>query len=112
MIQKFTISKDDSIYEAFPDVTLTQSGRLVCVFSECTHHSNRDYTRIMRTTSEDHGRTWSEKQPLSEALRGNPKVDPYWNCARISTLSDGRLVAVADRIAGRDREKCGGEQSN
>ncbi len=44
MIEKFTVSRDDSIYEAFPDVALAVSGRLVCVFAECTHHSDRGYS--------------------------------------------------------------------
>jgi len=112
MIQKFTVSRDDTIYEAFPDVALTPSGRLVCVISECTHHGNRDYTRIAYTVSDDRGRTWSPKRPLSEALRGDPKRDPFWNCPCISMLSDGRLVAIVDRIAGRDEGNRGGEQSN
>lgn len=111
MVEKFVVSRDDGIYEAFPDVALTKSGRLVCVFAECTHHRDRSYTRIAYTVSADRGRTWSAKRGLSEALRGDPKVDPWWNCPRVSSLSDGRLVAVCDRIAGRD-EGVGGEQSN
>ena len=46
MIQKYIVSRDDSIYEAFPDVALTPSGKLVCVFAECTHHADRSYTRF------------------------------------------------------------------
>jgi len=110
-MQKFLISRDDALYHAFPDVALTSTGRLVCVFAECTHHSNRDYTRIMLTSSTDRGRTWTAKRPLSDALRGNPQQDPFWNCPRISALADGRLVVVGDRVAGRD-EGVGGEQSN
>ncbi|GAF69172.1 unnamed protein product, partial [marine sediment metagenome] len=72
MIEKFIVSRDDGIYEAFPDLALTGSGKLVCVFAECTHHSDRGYTRIMLTTSTDRGRTWSPKRPLSDALRGKP----------------------------------------
>ena len=111
MIERFVVSRDDEIYEAWPDVTRTRSGRLVCVFSECTHHSNRSYTRIMHTHSTDRGRTWSPKRPLSEPLRGDPRVHPYWNCARVVTLSDGRLAAVCDRVTGR-QEGRRGEQSN
>ena len=42
MIQKFNVSRDDSIYEAWPDVVLTDGGKLICVFSECEHHKNRE----------------------------------------------------------------------
>ena len=111
MIEKISVSRDDDIYEAFPDVALTRSARLVCVFAECTHHRDRSYTRIACATSQDRGRSWSKKIGLSEELRGDPQQDPWWNCPRITTLSDGRLVVVCDRIAGRD-EGVGGEQSN
>ena len=46
-LERFIVSRDDDIYEAFPDVSLTPSGRLVCVFAECTHHRDRGYTRVM-----------------------------------------------------------------
>jgi len=111
MVERFIVSRDDSIYEAFPDVALTASGRLVCVISECTHHRDRSYTRIVYTTSDDRGRSWSAKHALSEPLRGDPTKDRWWNCPRISTLSDGRLAAVADRIRGREKAKRP-EQSN
>jgi len=64
MIEKFTISRDDSIYHAWPDVALTPDGSLVCVFSECTHHGDRSYTRIMVCDSSDRGRTWTPKRPV------------------------------------------------
>lgn len=112
MIEKHTVSRDNRIYEAFPDVALTTTGRLVCLFLECTHHGNRDYTRIMQTHSDDRGRTWSAKKPFTEALRGDPKTDPFWDCPRISTLSDGSLAAVVNRVGGRDGGHRGGEQSN
>lgn len=94
-MQKFTVSRDDRIYQAWPDVVLTASGRLVCVFSECTHHGDRSYTRIMLCDSTDRGRSWSPKRPLTLAAR---VPEPFWNCARISRLRDGRLVVVVDRI--------------
>ncbi len=94
MIEKFTISRDDTIYEAFPDVALTPAGKLICVFAECTHHADRSYTRLMLADSLDRGRTWSPKRPLTEGTKGMP----YWNCARITQLRDGRLAVVADLI--------------
>jgi len=111
MIEKFTVSRDDSIYEAFPDVALTASGRLVCVFAECTHHADRSYTRIMTATSEDRGRTWSPKRALTEPLTGDPKANPWWNCPRVTSLADGRLVVVVDRVTGREEAEHP-EQSN
>ena len=94
-IEKFTISNDPAFYEAWPDVALTKSGKLVCVFSECNHHSDRSYTRIMLTESTDDGRTWTAKRPLTEGTRGLPY---FYNCARISALSDGKLAVIVDRV--------------
>jgi sialidase-1 len=86
VMQKFTVSRDDSIYEAWPDVALTDSGKLVCVFSECNHHGDRYKTSV------DRGRTWSEKHYLT----AQGKCDAFYNCARISKLSDGRLSIICD----------------
>lgn len=99
MITKFTISRDDRYYHAFPDIALTPSGRLVCVISECTHHGDRSYTRIALRDSSDRGRTWSAKRYLTEAARGRP----YWNCPRLSMLSDGLLAAVVDSIGAEEQ---------
>ena len=109
---KFVVSRDDAIYEAFPDVALTRSGELVCLFLECTHHADRSYTRVMMARSTDRGRTWSGKTPLTKALCGDPTKDPWWDCPRVTTLSNGALVAVVDRVAGRDEGVVPGEQSN
>ncbi len=94
-IQKFTISNDPTIYEAWPDVVLTDSGKLICIFSQCTHHNDRSSTQIMLTESTDRGRTWTPKHPLTECTA---KLEYYYNCARISKLRDGRLVAIVDKI--------------
>ncbi|MBE7465295.1 MAG: exo-alpha-sialidase [Planctomycetes bacterium] len=100
-IEKIRIAHDPNLYHAWPDVTLTPSGKLVCIFSECTHHGDRSYTRFMLTESADRGRTWTPKRGLSEALRCDPKTGPFWNCARIVTLGDGRLCAIGDRVGGK-----------
>lgn len=97
-LEKFIVSRDDSIYEAWPDVVLTDSGKLICVFSECDHHKNRENARIMITESLDRGRTWSEKKPLTE--KGT--ASEYFNCARISKLNDGSLAIICDKIYGHE----------
>lgn len=94
-IKKFKISNDPQWYEAWPDVVLTDEGVMVAVFSECTHHKDRSYTRIMLTESSDRGRTWTAKHPLTE---GTLNLPYYYNCARIAKLSDGRLVITLDVI--------------
>ena len=77
MIQKFNVSRDDSIYEAWPDVVLTDGGKLICVFSECEHHKNREGARVMITESTDRGRTWSQKHPLTEKGREQARLVAY-----------------------------------
>lgn len=93
-IEKYSISRDDQIYEAWPDVVLTKGGQLICIFAECTHHNDRSYTRLVLCRSNDRGRNWSGKEPLTEGTNGLP----YWNCPRISRLKDDRLIIVADKI--------------
>lgn len=95
MIEKFSVSRDDGIYHAWPDLALTPSGKLICVFSECTSHGDRGYTRIVCVSSDDRGRTWTGKCAVSEAAHDRKA---YWNCARVTQLKDGRLAIVADFI--------------
>lgn len=95
-MQKFIVSRDDSIYEAWPDVVLTDSGKLICVFAECEHHLDRNNARIAMVESTDRGRTWSDKRYLTE--KGTK--DNFINCPRISKLPDGRLAVICDRING------------
>jgi len=97
-IQKFIVSKDDSIYEAFPDLVQTDSGKLICVFTECTEHADRTDARLVITESLDRGRTWSPKKPLTEK---GTKTDNF-NCARISKMRDGTLKIICDRLKVED----------
>ncbi|MDX1358709.1 MAG: sialidase family protein [Clostridia bacterium] len=100
-IQYFSVSKDDSIYEAFPDVVLTDGGKLICVFEECTHHSDRSYARIVKCESTDRGRTWTPKEYVTDNIEED---DIFWNCARISKLNDGRLVILADMVTKKNEQ--------
>ena len=95
--RKVLVSRHSSLYQAWPDIVLSNSGKLIVTFMRCVHHSDRSYTALCLTESTDRGRSWSEPQVLVEAP-GNP----YWNCARISKLRDGRLAIVCDRIIERE----------
>ncbi len=57
-MEKFVVSRDDSIYESFPDIALTGSGKIICVFFEFNHHNDRSYS----------------KKPLSELMQYNEKT--------------------------------------
>ncbi|MFA6716191.1 MAG: sialidase family protein [Victivallales bacterium] len=94
-MEKFVVSRDDNIYEAWPDLTMARDGRLICIFMECVHHRDRSYTRIMLTDSIDNGSSWSPKRPFSESTEGR---NYYYNCPRISTLKGGRLAITVDRF--------------
>ena len=94
-IEKFLISRDPVWYHAWPDVALTTSGKLLCVFNECTHHCGRSHSRIMLCESADRGRTWTPKQPLTESSDDLPY---YYNCPRITVLEGNRIIIVVDRI--------------
>ena len=95
-IERHVVSRDESIYEAWPDIVLTDSGKLICVFAECTEHLNRTNARLALCYSEDRGRTWSAKSYLTQpGTQGD-----YFNCPRISRLRDGRLAIICDRIHG------------
>ena len=85
MLRQYTISRDDSVYECFPDMVKTKSGKLICVFRESTHHGDLNGSRLVYTESLDNGKTWSEKQGLTE------KTDASfaYNCPRISCLPNG-----------------------
>ncbi len=95
-MKRITVSRDESVYEAWPDLAMTKEGRLVCVFTECAHHLDRSRSRIVYKISDDRGETWSEKYFLTEQT----KKDDYWNNTRIKRLSDGRLVIVCDKSTG------------
>jgi sialidase-1 len=96
-IQTFVVSDDRSIYECHPDLAMgTDGNRLIAVFTERTHHYfNREFSRIVCCVSDDRGRTWSEKRPLTESSKG---LGFYFDAPRISNLGDGRLCILSSRI--------------
>lgn len=101
-IKKITISNDPNIYEAWPDIAMTSSGKMICVFSECVHHCNREYSAIALSTSFDRGETWNPKQIL---VSSSLQQGGFYNNARIQELNDGRLLVVVDKIMGSNENQ-------
>ncbi len=92
MIERYTVSRDDSIYEAWPDLVKNSRGELICIFTECKFHLDRKGVSLMITRSYDNGKTWAPK----EVFVKSPNDVYTYNCARISKLSDGRLAILCD----------------
>ncbi|PAV31167.1 hypothetical protein CIL05_00460 [Virgibacillus profundi] len=103
-ITKHTVSRDDHIYEAFPAIVKTEKERLISVFLECNSHTDRSYTRIVYTKSDDRGRTWGKKIPLTE---GTGDKDYFYDCPSITRLKDNRLVMVINKIPENEDTKQG-----
>ena len=105
-IRKITVSRDESIYEAWPDVAMTNSGKLIAIFTECEHHLNRDKSRLVLKESYDRGETWGEKIFFSEREDGGSQHTvsgkPHYNCARIGKLKSGKMYIICDRIYGQE----------
>jgi sialidase-1 len=123
-VLKSVVSRDDTIYECFPDLAQTPDGTLICVYRECMFHAPYPFSRIACRRSLDGGRTWLPKQIVDEcvaepervevdrewlcedALAGyeqsRARVTEQWkigasiNCQRLICLSDGSLLMVAD----------------
>lgn len=92
LMKQYSISRDDSVYECFPDLTRTKSGKLICVFRESEHHGKLNGSRLVYTESLDEGKTWSEKKALTPRM-----CEAFaYNCPRISTLPSGEIVIICD----------------
>lgn len=96
-IQKFSVSRDDSIYHAWPDLALTRGGKLICTFTECKSHGDRVNSRIMLAESSDRGRTWSQKSPFAAV----PPSEGFFDTSRIKRMRDGTLIILGNKCGWR-----------
>ena len=93
-IESFTVCRDDTIFEGWPDLIRLKSGRMLLVYNECNSHGDRNHSKIAMRVSDDDGTTWSEKQYIGpETQHGD-----HWNSIRVNQLSDGRILLVCDRV--------------
>lgn len=93
--KKTVISPVNSHYQSFPDVVLTRTGRLICVYREADAHV-ASATRLLLRTSKDFGSTWSEPRELASASISRSGYT--YNCPRIVQLRDGRILINCDRL--------------
>ncbi len=87
------VARNDEYYESFPDLTLTQSGKLICVYREADAHVATE-SRIILLDSYDRGHTWTNRRVIDEKNR--ERDGAVWNCPRLCQLSDGRLALISD----------------
>ena len=89
-----TIARQDGLYEAFPDICLLPSGKMLCIYRESDSHI-AGVARIMLIESDDRGRTWYNQRALDRP-RSFAEHRSVWNGPRIARLPDGRLVVNSD----------------
>ena len=65
------IDKDDNIYQAYADIALANSGKLICVWRETATHASGSWSRLVMKKSSDMGRIWSDRTILSD----NSEID-------------------------------------
>ena len=94
-VEKFTISRDDSIYECFPHLCRTGSGRILLAYRESDGHVASEYCRLIVRYSEDAGVTWSERNVISAVDRSAGTMS-VCNCPKIQQLKDGRILLLCD----------------
>ena len=71
-IEKFTICRNDEVYECFPHLCRTRSGRILLTYRESNGHVASEYCRLIVRRSDDAGQHEGDRRALhreSELLR-------------------------------------------
>ena len=98
MITKYSISKDNKIYRAFPDLILSDN-KLICVFVEM--EKNDKIFNICITYSIDRGITWSERKIIKSKIDDNGK----WDAPRINKMKNGDIIVMSSWYLDNDKDK-------
>jgi hypothetical protein len=96
-IEKFTISRDDSVYECFPHLCQTRSGRILLVYRESNGHVASEFCRLIIRYSDDAGQSWSDRRVVCDEDRSSG-VLRTWNGPKIQQLQDGRILLLCDAV--------------
>ena len=94
-IEKFSISRNDDVYECFPSMTRLANGRVIITYRESDGHIAKLYTRVILRTSDDDGKTWSDRHVLVDSVEADGVLVKY-NCPKVQQLKDGRALIVCD----------------
>lgn len=94
-IDKFTISRNDDIYECFPYICRSRTGRIILTYRESNGHVASEFCRLIVRTSDDAGHTWSEAQVIRDEDKSTG-ILTTWNCPKIQQLKDGRILLLCD----------------
>ena len=96
-IERFTIARDDDVYEAFPHLCRTRAGRILLVYRESNGHVASEYCRVVLRHSDDGGHTWSERRVVLDEDRASGTLI-VWNAPKIQQLDDGRILLLSERV--------------
>ena len=94
-VEKFTISRDDKVYECFPHLCRTRAGRIILTYRESNGHVASDFCRLVVRFSDDAGHSWSDRLIVRDEDRSSG-VMRSWNCPKIQQLEDGRILLLCD----------------
>ena len=95
-LERFTVSRNDDVYEAFPHLCRTRAGRIILVYRESNGHVASDYCRLILRHSDDGGFTWSERRVFVDENRASGIPLNTWNCPKVQQLDDGRILLLCD----------------
>ena len=118
------VSRNDNIYECFPDIAAAADGTLVCIYRECMMHAPFPFSRLAVRRSPDGGMNWTDREILIdcvpqlktvdenrswletdailgyeeslERIREDWQVGASLNCPRIIGLRNGNLLIFGD----------------
>ena len=94
-IEKFTIARNDDIYECFPYICRSRTGRIILTYRESNGHVASEFCRLIVRVSDDAGNTWSEARVIRDEDKSTG-VLTTWNCPKIQQLKDGRILLLCD----------------
>ena len=98
MIKKYSISKDDKLYRAFPDLILVDN-KLICVFVEMDKIDK--IFNICITISNDRGITWSNRKVIKSKIDDNGR----WDAPRINKMKNGDIIITSSWYLNDDKSK-------